>query len=203
MQATYTALLVIAAFITGAIPFSVIIGRLFLKKEITAYGDGNPGAANVFRAGGPLTGMSAVVMDVAKGIPFVLLSHKAFDLPIMSSVIVAVAAVLGHAYSPFLRWHGGKAIAVTFGVMLGLPEYYILLTFMACMIFCYILVKPDAWKVTIGASAALIFLTITKGYSWEPLLMACLLVILVIKHFEALHTIPGLTIRLSRRLQTR
>ncbi len=203
MQTIYTALLAIAAFITGAIPFSVIIGRLFLKKEITAYGDGNPGAANVFRAGGVPIGLSAVVMDVAKGIPFVLLSHKAFGLPILSSVIIAVAAVLGNAYSPFLRWHGGKAIAVTFGVMLGLPEYTMLLTFMACTILCYILVKPDAWKVIIGAAAALIFLTVTKGYSWEPLLMSCLLLILVVKHFEALHTVPGLTIRLFRRLQTR
>ncbi|OGO19178.1 MAG: hypothetical protein A2Z15_05885 [Chloroflexi bacterium RBG_16_50_11] len=201
MTTVYTVLLTIAAFIFGAIPFSVIIGRLLLKKDITKYGDGNPGAANVFRAGGPVIGMLAVIMDVAKGVPFVLLTHTVFGLSEVSVVVVALGAVLGHAFSPFLHWHGGKAIAVTFGVMLGLPQYDILLAFIACMLLCFLLVKIDAWKIIIGATGTLIYLAVVKGNSWEPLLMLCLLIILIIKHFEALHTFPSLRGNLFRWVQ--
>lgn len=201
MEAAYTAWLAIAAFIFGAIPFSVIIGHLFLKKDITEYGDGNPGAANVFRAGSVKIGLLAVVLDVAKGVPFVLLAHTVFGLSEISIVIIAACAVLGHAFSPFLHWHGGKAVAVTFGVMLGLPQYNVLLVFIVAMLLCFIFVKIDAWKIIIGATGTLIYLAIVKGDSWESLLMLCLLVILVIKHFEELHTLPSFRASLFRRVQ--
>jgi glycerol-3-phosphate acyltransferase PlsY len=201
MEAVYTASLAVAAFILGAVPFSVIIGHLLLKKDITRYGDGNPGSANVFRAGSVKLGLVAVAMDVAKGVPFVLLSHTVFGLSGISVVIIAISAVLGHAFSPFLNWHGGKAVAVTFGVMLGLPQYNVLLVFISAMVLCFIFVKIDAWKIIIGATGTLIFLAIIKGNSWEPLLMLCLLVILVIKHFEELHTLPSFRANLFRRVQ--
>jgi glycerol-3-phosphate acyltransferase PlsY len=200
MGAVYTAWLAVAAFFLGAIPFSVVIGRLLLKKDITQYGDGNPGAVNVFRAGSIPLGLLAVVLDVAKGVPFVLVSHTVFGLSGISIVIIALGAVLGHAFSPFLHWQGGKAVAVTFGVMLGLlPQYDVLLSFIIAMLLCYIFVKIDAWKIIIGATGTLIYLTIVKGNSWEPLLMLCLLVILVIKHFEDLHTLPSFRPNLFRR----
>ena len=202
MAAVYTASLAVAAFILGAIPFAVIIGRLLLKKDITQYGDGNPGSANVFRAGGVKVGLLALVLDVAKGAPFVLVAHTNFGLSAISVVIIAVCAVLGHAFSPLLHWHGGKAVAVTFGVMLGLlPQYDVLLTFIIAMLLCFIFVKIDAWRIIIGATGTLIYLTIVKGNSWEPLLMLCLLVILVIKHFEELHTLPSFRANLFHRAQ--
>ena len=202
MEAATTVWLAIAAFLLGAIPFSVLIGRLLLRKDITKYGDGNPGAANVFRAGNIKIGLLAVVFDVAKGVPFVLLAHTVFGLSEAYVVIIAVGAVLGHAFSPFLHWQGGKAIAVTFGIMLGLlPQYDVLLTFCIAMLLCFILVKIDAWKVIIGATGALIYLAITKGDSWEPLLMLSLLTILVIKHFEDLHTLPSFRVNLFHRAQ--
>ncbi len=202
MEALYTAWLAIAAFILGAVPFSVIIGRLLLKKDITNYGDGNPGSVNVFRAGSIMLGLLAVVLDVAKGVPFVLLAHTVFGLSEISIVIIAVCAVLGHAFSPFLHWHGGKAIAVTFGVMLGLlPKYDVLVIFIISMLLCFIFVKIDAWKIIIGATSTLIYLAIVKGNSWEPLLMLCLLIILIIKHFEELHTLPSFRANLFHRVQ--
>jgi len=201
MEELYTAWLAIAAFFLGAIPFSVIIGHLLLKKDITKYGDGNPGSANVFRAGSVKLGLLAVVLDVAKGIPIVLLSHRVFGLSEISMVIIAISAVLGHAFSPFLHWHGGKAIAVTFGVMLGLPQYDVLLVFIIAMVLCFIFVKIDAWKIIIGAAGTLAYLAFVKGDSWEPLLMLCLLTILVIKHFEDLHTLPSFRVNLLRRAQ--
>ncbi len=191
MELLLTALLALAAFLLAAVPFSVIIGRLAIGKDITRYGDGNPGAANVFKAGAhKVVGLLAVVLDVAKGVPLVLLSHALFGLPVLSTVLIAVSAVLGHAYSPFLHWHGGKAVAVTFGVMLGLPQYDVLLAFIIFVIIGFFLIEVDAWKIIFGAAATLAFLLITHGFSWEPLLLLLLASILVVKHYEALHTIP-------------
>jgi len=185
-----TALLGVAAFLLGAIPFSVIIGRLTLHRDITHYGDGNPGAVNVFRAGGKKAGFLAVLLDIAKGVPIVFISHAVFHLPEVAVIIVALCAVLGHAFSPFLHWRGGKAIAVTFGVTLGLPNYEVLLAFIVFTIIGFLLIEVDAWKIIFGATGTLVYLVISKGNSWEPLLMLLLLLVLVIKHFEALHTFP-------------
>lgn len=204
MEILLTVLLAIAAFILAAVPFSVIIGRLFLRKDITRYGDGNPGAANVFRAGhNKITGLLAVVLDVGKGIPFVLISHLMFGLPAGATVFIAVSAVLGHAYSPFCHWHGGKAICVTFGVMLGLPQYNVLLAFIAFVLIGFFLIEIDGWKIVFGAGGAFIFLLITRGFAWEPTLMAVLTVILVIKHYSSLRTLPHFQGYLVRWVQSK
>lgn len=198
MDMTFTILLSVAAFILGAVPFSVIIGRLALNRDITSFGDGNPGAANVFRAGGRKTGFLAVLLDVAKGIPMVLLSHTMFGLPALATVFIAVSAILGHAFSPFLHWRGGKAIAITFGVMLGLPNYDVLLAFIVFVLIGFFLIEVDAWKIIFGAGGALVFLFVTKSSSWEMILMFMVLCILAFKHFEDLRTLPhfrGLLVR--------
>ncbi|MCK4863660.1 MAG: glycerol-3-phosphate acyltransferase, partial [Dehalococcoidales bacterium] len=127
METLTIALLSIAAFGLGAIPFSLIVGRLFLGKDPRDYGDGNPGAVNVFRAGGQKAGYLAVFLDVAKGVPFVFLAHSLFGLSHVAVVAVGMCAILGHAFSPFLHWRGGKAVAVTFGVLVALPQHELLL----------------------------------------------------------------------------
>ena len=149
-----TVLLAIAAFGLGSIPFSVLIGRWFLKKDIRNYADGNPGAANVFRAGGHKTGFLAVALDVAKGVPFVVLAWSSFELSPVAVVVVGMAAILGHAFSPFLRWRGGKAVAVTFGVFLALPDYGVLLSFIAFMVIGALFIEEDSWTPVIGSMTA-------------------------------------------------
>jgi len=182
----YSVLLAVAAFCLGACPFSVWIGHWLLGKDIREYGDGNPGAANVFRAGSHRLGYLAVILDVAKGIPFVFLAHSFFGLPATAVVVVALSAISGHAFSPFLRWRGGKGIAVTFGALLAMPQHEMLIAFIVFM-------------VAIGTLA---YLAITRGSSWESLFMLCVLAILAIKHFEELHTIPRHKGRLINWLQS-
>ncbi len=197
-----TSLLAIAAFGLAAVPFSLLVGRWFLGDDIRDYGDGNPGAANVFRAGGQKTGYLAVALDVGKGVPFVFIAHSIFDLSGPAVVIVAVSAVLGHAFSPLLQWRGGKAVAVTFGVLLALPQHELLMAFIVCMVLAFLIIEVDAWTVIFGAAGTLAYIAFTRGGSWETLLMFCLLVILTIRQFEALHTFPGFQGRLIRWLQS-
>jgi glycerol-3-phosphate acyltransferase PlsY len=202
MQIMPTILLAVLAFGLGACPFSIWIGRLFLGKDIREYGDGNPGAANVFRAGGHKLGYLAVFLDVAKGIPFVFLAHSHFELPNLAVMAVALSAILGHAFSPLLRWRGGKAIAVTFGVLLALPQHDMLIAFAALMVLGFLFIEIDAWTVMFGATGSLAYLAITRGSSWESLFMLCVLAIFAVKHFEELHNLPGARGRLVRWFQT-
>jgi acyl phosphate:glycerol-3-phosphate acyltransferase len=204
MEILLTILLAIAAFLLAAVPFSVIIGRVILRKDITQYGDGNPGSANVFRAGrNKAIGLIAVLLDVGKGIPFVLISHLVFGLPAAATVLIAVSAVMGHAYSPFRHWHGGKAICVTFGVMLALPQYDVLMTFIVFMLIGFIVIEIDGWKVVFGATGTVIFLLATHGFSWETVLMLVLDIILIIKHFNDLRTLPHFQGFLVRWVQSK
>jgi hypothetical protein len=88
--------------------------------------------------------------------------------------------------------------------MLGLlPQYDILLTFIIFMIVCALLVRNDSWGVVISAAGTLAYLTVSNGYSWQSLLMVCLLAILIIKHYEDLRSLPNLRGRLLHWLQAR
>jgi glycerol-3-phosphate acyltransferase PlsY len=193
----------IAGFILGAVPFSVIIGRLFLKRNIRDYGDGNPGSVNVFRAGGQKTGFLAVILDIAKGIPFVFLAHAWLKLPVLSVIIVAMSAVLGHAFSPFLRWRGGKSVAISFGVLAGLPQHDVLLAYMAFFIAGFFFVENDSWIAVLGAAATLAYAAITGEPYGIIMLLSFILVLFVFKYFDALHSLPRLHGRLIRWLETK
>lgn len=110
----------ILSFLCGSLPFSVWIGRWILKVDIRQYGDKNPGTANVFRAGGRIWGAVVLVLDFLKGAIPVGLAYWGAGLSGWGLALVAIAPVLGHAYSPFLGFRGGKALATTFGIWAGL-----------------------------------------------------------------------------------
>ena len=118
-------LLICLAFLSGSIPSGVIIGRLRGRDPREA-GSGNIGAANVARTAGFLAGAMVAVLDVLKGIIPVLLGlWLGMGQPALA--LVAVAAVLGHDFSIFLHFQGGKGVATTFGVALVLAPIAALL----------------------------------------------------------------------------
>ena len=203
MEVMYTALLALSAFWLGACPFSLWIGQWRLGKDIRQYGDGNPGARNVFRAGGHNWGIIAMVLDIVKGMPFVILAHALFGLPEIAIVAVALSAILGHAFSPLLRFKGGKALAVTGGVLLALPQHEILISVLIFMFLAFLFIAPDGWRTMFGTASSLIYLIVTKGSSWESLLMLCVVIILAVKHFDDLRTVPIFKFRLIGWLRSK
>jgi len=193
----------VCAFWLGACPFSVWIGRWLLDKDIREYGDGNPGAVNVFRAGGRKSGCLALVLDVAKGIPFVALAHSFFNLSEVVVMGVALSAILGHAFSPTLRLRGGKSIAVTYGVLLALPQHEMLITFAVFMFLGFLFIESDAWTVMLGPAGSLAYLITTGGVSPESLFMLCVFAILTLKHLRELRTVPNFRVKITHWLQSR
>ena len=108
------------AFLSGSLPFAVWLGLLFARADVRQYGDGNPGTANAWRAGGWRVGVLTLVLDWLKGALPVGLAHFVGHIAGPGLVPVALAPVLGHAFTPFLGFRGGKAVAVTFGIWTGL-----------------------------------------------------------------------------------
>lgn len=194
-ETLYSILLALAAFWLGACPFSLWVGRWLLNKDIRHYGDGNPGATNVFRAGNIKTGVIALVLDMAKGTPFVLLAYLVLGLPHIAVMAIGLSAILGHAYSPLLRFKGGKALAVTGGVLLALPQHEMAISAFLLTFLGFLLTENDAWPAIFGVTGSLIYLLITKGIALEPLFTVCVLTILVVKYRHDLRAIPKLTIR--------
>ena len=203
METFYFILLVVLAFCLGACPFALWVGKWLLGKDIRNYGDGNPGAYNVMRAGGRWSFALALFLDIGKGIPFVALASHYYGLPLFMVLAIGLSAILGHAFTPILRFDGGKALAVMGGVMLGLPQLDMFVATAIFMLLGFLLIEVDAWRVMFGTAGTLIYLAVTKGVSLEPLFMLCVIAILVAKHFDDLKTRPRLRGKLISWLQGR
>ena len=158
---------VVAAFVSGALPLAYWLGRAALGVDIRTYGDGNPGAANVFRAGGKGWGSLAILLEFLKGALPVGLAHYAGGLAGWPLVLTALAPILGHAYSPFLGWRGGKALSVTFGVWCGLSLYVVPIVLGIALAVWLAVLVVEGWAVLLGMfSLAAFFLASRPPWEW-------------------------------------
>ena len=155
--------LVVISFLSGSLPFSVWLGRLFLKVDVRQYGDGNPGAANVFRSGSNAIGLIALILDISKAAVPVGLSYYNLGIRGIPMYLIATAPVLGHAFTPFLSFHGGRAIAVSFGVWIGLTIWKASLVGVIGAVIGIALMTSSGWAVMLGMLAILMALLI-----WIP-----------------------------------
>ena len=147
-------------YLCGSVPFAVWLGRFLLRKEIRRYGDGNPGGTNVIRAGGRVLGLAVIFLDGLKGLLPVLAAHTLGDLGVWSLGAVALAGVAGHAFSVFLRFQGGKAVAVTFGIWAGLTGWSTLFVLGALLIVAYLALSVDGWAVIAALCGLLVYLVV-------------------------------------------
>ena len=112
-------------FFAGSIPFGVLVGRAFFQTDIRAAGSGNIGAANALRTLGKKAGAAILVLDALKGAAAILIAVEfargAGDPRAVASIPLAgLAAVLGHCYTPWLRFRGGKGVATYLGAAFAL-----------------------------------------------------------------------------------
>jgi glycerol-3-phosphate acyltransferase PlsY len=109
----------IASFLIGSIPFGYLIGRFVYRTDIRQHGSGNIGAMNALRTLGKGGAAAVLVLDAAKGVipplAALLWTHSA-DL----ASVAGACAVLGHCFSPWLGWKGGKGVATAVGVIFAI-----------------------------------------------------------------------------------
>ncbi|MDR5683489.1 MAG: glycerol-3-phosphate 1-O-acyltransferase PlsY [Armatimonadota bacterium] len=112
-------LAVALGYVCGSLPTGLVAVRAFLGVDIRQHGSGNIGTVNVYRVAGPLLGALVLVADGLKGAVPVWVAQRA-DLDAGWAVAAGLAAIVGHNWSVFLRFAGGKGIATSFGVVLAL-----------------------------------------------------------------------------------
>ena len=146
---------IIAAYLLGAIPFALLIGRIAGIKDLRQVGSGNLGATNVWRAAGPGAGVAVLFADTAKGVAAILAARyilaEATTLPVSIDVVLVMAglaAVLGHVFPVYVWFKGGKGAATGLGVMVMLLP---LPTAVALVVF---LVVAVLWRFVSLASMA-------------------------------------------------
>ena len=122
MDAAYTLLATLAAYLIGSLSFAVIVSRAMGLNDPRTYGSKNPGATNVLRSGSKAAAVVTLLLDAVKGwLPVVLVRWygPAWGLGDGTVALVGLAAFLGHLYPVFFRFQGGKGVATAAGVLLG------------------------------------------------------------------------------------
>jgi glycerol-3-phosphate acyltransferase PlsY len=109
---------VVVAYLVGAIPFGVLVSRAFYGTDIRRVGSGNIGAANALRTLGRRGAVAVLALDTLKGFAPTL-AAGALGGPIVAT-LAGLAAIVGHCYSPFLGFRGGKGVATYFGALFAL-----------------------------------------------------------------------------------
>ncbi|PIP84580.1 MAG: acyl-phosphate glycerol 3-phosphate acyltransferase [Elusimicrobia bacterium CG_4_9_14_3_um_filter_62_55] len=117
-----------ASYLCGAVPFGFIVPKVLNGINILERGSGNPGAANVLYEAGPFAAMIVLLGDSIKGAIPVVAAGLLFPGLQWLSAVCGGAAILGHCWTPFLGFRGGKAVATSMGVFLALTPYPMSLT---------------------------------------------------------------------------
>ncbi len=134
-------LLCLFSFLFGSIPFGLLICRYSLGVDIRRIGSGNIGTTNVMRIAGPTVGILVLLLDTSKGL-FPVLLARAFSFTPFWVVLVGVFAILGHIFSPFIGFRGGRGVATGLGVVIGITPQVALFLFLiwgvVVLIFRYV-----------------------------------------------------------------
>lgn len=161
-----TAIFTILSYISGSIMYSHILVKYMAKKDISKFGDGNPGAANAFRAGGPVIGILALIGDFFKGFIPVAIAKYCLNLGNTSLFFISAAAIIGHAFSFILKFKGGKSIAVSYGVWTALTIWQIPILWGIYTLIGLAVIKKDHLSVVLAMLFIFVSILIFDGRAY-------------------------------------
>jgi glycerol-3-phosphate acyltransferase PlsY len=184
-----TFLWVFFAFLLGSLPLSVWVTRLAGKDPRTV-GDHNPGATNALKAGGKWVGLAALLLDISKAAAPVGLAYQIFDIRGTEIAAIALAPTLGHAYSPFLRFKGGKALATVLGAWIGLTIWDVPLIALAGISLWFILLKNSGWAVLLTLAGMAVYIYFVRSDAMLLWVLGLQSVLLLWKHRKDLQENP-------------
>lgn len=165
--------ILLLSFLSGSIPFGLVVSKTFYKTDIRDYGSKNIGSTNVYRVLGWKAGLSVQLLDIIKGfLPVFLISFYTTEPLLLDSTIgtrlaIGVMAVLGHIFSPFVKFKGGKGINTILGMLLGVSPIDISLAFLG-----FTIVFLSTGIISVSSMSAAVFLpliVVTRYllYPWE------------------------------------
>jgi acyl phosphate:glycerol-3-phosphate acyltransferase len=173
----------LAAFLLGSLPWGLWLGRWTRGIDVRLMGSGNLGATNVYRVLGPRLGILVLLLDAGKGTCAVLLCRTWTGSPVWGGLLGMAAAVLGHSFTPWAGFRGGKGVAAAAGAWSALAPLPL-----ACTLGVWTLVFILARIVSLGSIIAAAALPVAVGLlvhraggPWtDPLFLFALLTCLLI-----------------------
>lgn len=179
----YTEILwIIASYFIGAIPFGLVIAKTFRGIDPRKSGSGNIGSTNIARLCGLPFGILTLACDVGKGLFPVWGGVVFFPGETFAISLIGLACVLGHVFSCFLGFRGGKAVATSIGVFIPLAFWPLLGACAVCVFVIWRTTFVSVGSLTLVGSLP-VFLAFAAKWQWIPLAL-CVCVIVFVKHKE-------------------
>ena len=173
-------LYLIITYFIASIPFGYIVGKIF-GKDVRNEGSGNIGATNVARTIGKKAGFLVLILDMLKGFLPVYIAKNFLNYPDRYVALVALIAVIGHCFSIFMKFKGGKGVATGLGVMLAisLKSTSILLAFWlgVFLVSGYVSLA----SILTASISWLVFFVITKNFFYSYIILISAIII-ILKH---------------------
>lgn len=192
----FAIIIAVVAYLIGSVSFAIVSSKLLKLEDPRSYGSGNPGATNVLRSGNKKAAAMTLVGDLLKGWLVVFITIRLVENWQLSPWLVTVAAItvfLGHVYSVWLKFKGGKGVATGVGILLALNPLLGLICFVTWLIVA-MMFKYSSLAALLSATMAPIyylFLSTTNGsFSW-PWMSAILFIAawLIYKHKTNIHNL--------------
>lgn len=179
--------LILLSYLLGSIPFAVVVSRLMGLQDPRSFGSGNPGATNVLRTGNKKAAVLTLLGDAAKGWLAVILAGyvaQRMELPIMVLAACALAVFLGHVYSCFLKFKGGKGVATALGVLLALEPWLALAVAISWLLVVWVS-RYSSLGAVVAATLAPLYYVLGGKVLWPlhaSVAFAILLIAVVLLH---------------------
>lgn len=188
MTFLYQFLFLVLTYLIAAIPFGLVLTKIFAKKDVREFGSGNIGATNVVRVAGKKIGLLTLILDGFKGAIMVVIARFTFadasGLHIFL-VLVGTVAVIAHVYPVYLNFKGGKGVATTIAVLLAL-DLNIGLSVIGIWALTFAIFRTSSVS-SIAAIFSSIILSICYGTSISQILFCIFLFALILyRHKENL-----------------
>ena len=186
-----TVLLILIAYVLGSIPNALWVGKTFKNIDVREHGSKNTGSTNAARVLGAKLGIFTLILDILKGaLPTYLgivlganLLTRMTGIDKLDIIVIGMAAILGHTFSLFLKFKGGKAVATTLGVFLVLVPYAILILLVVFFVI-FGLTKYVSLASVISAVALPIAVYFTTRHIPLTILGIIIGLLVIIRHKE-------------------
>jgi glycerol-3-phosphate acyltransferase PlsY len=175
----------VGSYLAGSIPFGYLLVRLFRGEDIRQSGSGNIGATNVSRKS-PGLGLLTLLLDALKGLIPVMLASRAFSGTegLQLGAVAALAAIVGHLFPLWLKFHGGKGVATGLGAWLGYAPKSVLV-----MVIVFVVMVAVFRYISLGSITAAAIFPLAARWRGDdhglPVVLACMAasaLLIIVKH---------------------
>ncbi len=179
-------IILIIAYLLGSVPFGFLLGKIFKGVDLREHGSGNVGATNALRVLGWKMGVIAMILDMMKGVTAIMIARSILPEQDLLLISTGLVVILGHIFTIYLRFKGGKGVATSAGVfaaLLPIPFLFALLSF--------IITTTLSRFVSLGSIVAALVLVITQTIftfrngvqsPWYLVLALVVTLFIIVKH---------------------